>query len=189
MKNIRSLNSNQIIMKIKHIDTSRLDGCINTYSGEKFNLLDTEPEMVNIEDIARGLAYKPHFGGQTPAFFSVAQHCLMVCQRIQQVLNPTPSVLLLALLHDAAEAYIGDMIKPLKVHLPVFCEVEDQIMKAICARFSLNFETMPIIKPFDIEVQEMEYRQFYKGESHFIYMNSEEALYAFKSEFNRIKSH
>lgn len=164
--------------------TRHLDGCINLYSGKKLNLLDPKPEMIDIEDIARGIARKPHFGGHSPGFFSVAQHSLMVCHFMQEAGITDAKLLLLGLLHDAPEAFIGDMPKPLKVHLPFFCEVEDRIMKAICIKYELDFSRMQEIKPFDIEVQDLEYRQFYKELRSFNYLTEEQASISFKARFD-----
>ena len=123
---------------VEHKSFRKLDGCINTFSGLKFDILNPTVDMINIEDIARGLAYKAHFGGQTPFYFSIAQHSLLVVHFMKDdgITNKKP--LLLGLLHDAAEAYIGDMVKPLKIHLPLFCEVEDRIMGVICECFDLD---------------------------------------------------
>ena len=143
----------------------QLDGCINTYTGVKFNLLNPKPEDVQIEDIAKGLAYKAHFSGQTPFYFSIAEHCILVCDLIEKddsIINKS-ELLKVALLHDASEAYIGDMVKPLKVHLPNFCKVEDSITVAVFNRFGLLIDLLPKIKPYDSYSQELEFQWFYKN--------------------------
>ena len=70
--------------------------------------LDPREDEVDIRDIAHGLATTNRYGGQFPAPFSVAQHSCMVSELCQ------PANALVALLHDAEEAYTGDLIKPLK---------------------------------------------------------------------------
>ncbi len=162
------------------IPLAQLDGCINTYSGKKFSLFNPTPEMVDIEDIARGLAYKAHFGGQSPEFFSIAQHSLIVCRKMEEYGIVDPDLLLLGLLHDASEAYIGDMIKPLKVHLPLFCEVENKIMNTICEKFRLDYNKLYFIKQFDVQTQMMEYEQFYKGKNNFRCLTPMVALTSFR---------
>lgn len=146
---------------MNHIKTVT-DGTINTYSGKVVSLIDPQPEQIDIRDIARGLANNSHFGGQTPGFFSIAEHCLMVCNLLDEKLRQDPKMLLLALLHDASEAYMGDMVKPLKVHLPKFKEYEDRLMHVILTRYNLDPEKLPLIKPADKEAQELEYADFYK---------------------------
>jgi uncharacterized protein len=165
------------------LKTSIESGIILTLTGKYFNLFEPSPEMVDIRDIAAGLSNKGHFSGLTPSFFSIAQHSVMVCDEFS-FLGPhsDPALKLLALLHDAAEAYIGDMIKPLKVRLPVFSEVEDNIMQAICARYGLDYSSLHLIKSADLFIQEVEYNAFYR-ESRITYMNPEQAREVFLDRF------
>lgn len=139
-------------------------GTFRTLTGKKFNLFEPTPDMIDIRDIASGLANKGHFSGLTPHYFSIAEHSIMVCDEFSFWNNEQPdSVKLLALLHDASEAYIGDMIKPLKVHMPEFVKIENRIMQAIAERFGLDLAKMPVVKPSDLLVQEWEYNAFYRG--------------------------
>ena len=165
------------------LKTTIESGIILTLTGKYFNLFEPSPEMVDIRDIAAGLSNKGHFSGLTPSFFSIAQHSVMVCDEFA-FLGPhnDPGLKLLALLHDAAEAYIGDMIKPLKVRMPQFSEVEDNIMKAICAKFGLDFSSLHLIKPTDLYIQEVEYNAFYR-EGQITYMNPEQANEVFIDHF------
>lgn len=144
----------------------KLDGCINTYSGLKINLLHPEPEMINIVDIAKGLGYKAHFGGQTPFYFSIADHSLLVVKLMMDAKEYDKEMLMLGLLHDASEAYIGDMVKPLKVHLDDFVMYEDQLTEAICEKFKLDASLLPEIKAYDIIAQELEYETFFGDADH-----------------------
>ena len=159
------------------IPLQQLDGCINTASGRKINLLDPKPEQISIGDIARGLSYNSHFGGQTPQFFSIAQHCLLVCELMEEC-GHKPDLLMTGLLHDASEAYLGDMLKPLKVMLPNFREIEDRMMGVILERYSLDPASMVIIKEYDVRVQELEYNAFYKN-GEIKYLSPEESRLAF----------
>lgn len=165
------------------LDLSIESGIIQTLSGKQFSLFDPTPEMIDIRDIAAGLSNKGHFSGLTPSFFSIAQHSVMVCDEFS-FWDPfiDPGLKLLALLHDAAEAYIGDMIKPLKVRIPQFSEVEDNIMKAICAKYGMDFSRLHFIKPTDIFIQEVEYNAFYR-EGRITYMTPEKAKHEFLDRF------
>lgn len=163
-----------------------LNGCINTVSGKKFNLLEPKPEMVEIIDIAKGLSFKPHFGGMTPHFFSIAMHSILVKDLMLSDGILSERLLLAALLHDASEAYTGDMIKPLKVHLPVFCEIEDRIQSVIFEKFNLDLALMKKVKHYDMKAQEIEFDEFYKGGCNGLkYMNPFETYLMFKQEIQK----
>ncbi len=82
---------------------------IITYTGKTFNLLEPKPEMVCIEDIAHSLAYQCRYTGHTRKFYSVAQHCVLMAMN-----SELPGDSLQKLLHDADEAYIGDIARPWK---------------------------------------------------------------------------
>lgn len=146
------------------IHPSKLDGTIRTITGKKFNLFEPTPDMIDIQDIATGLANKGHFSGFSPKYFSIAEHCIMVCDEFALWNDSQPdSMKLLALLHDAPEAYIGDMVKPLKIHMPDYIAVENRIMKVIAERFNLDLSLMHLIKPTDLLIQNIEYNAFFHG--------------------------
>ncbi len=108
---------------------------IETYTGKKFWPLDPRREDICIEDIAHGLSNICRYNGQCKFFFSVAQHslnCVEYIARRNMFQYPGRKRLqLLCLLHDAAEAYISDVSKPVKPFLPGFREIENKIMAAI----------------------------------------------------------
>ena len=165
------------------LDLSIETGIIQTLTGKQFSLFEPTPEMIDIRDIAAGLSNKGHFSGLTPSYFSIAQHCVMVCDEFAfWDFFIDPKLKLLALLHDAAEAYIGDMIKPLKVRIPQFAEVEENIMKAICAKYEMDYSSLHLIKAADLFIQEVEYNAFY-NEGRITYMNPEKAKLEFLDRF------
>ena len=166
--------------------TRKLDGCINTYSGLKINLLNPQPNQIDIRDIGKGLAYKGHFGGQTPFYFSIAQHSTLVVQIMIETQEFDPEMLMLGLLHDASKAYIGDMVKPLKVHLDEFVNYENQITKIICEKFELNYFRLNEIKPFDIIAQDLEYHTFFENGKRLNGLNPDESYDEFMKLFNHI---
>lgn len=114
------------------------DPFVVTASGRRLRLFDPDPDAILIEDIARSLSRLARFNGHTRDFYSVAEHSV-ACSRY---CYPFPTW---ALLHDAAEAYVGDMITPLKDHLPAFRELEERFLKAVATRFALPW---PI--PFEV---------------------------------------
>ncbi|MDE2447140.1 MAG: HD family hydrolase [Alphaproteobacteria bacterium] len=126
-------------------------------SGRRLDLLDPSPLDIEIEDIAHGLARVARWNGQTKGdhAFSVAQHCVLV-EQIFALLNPDAgkALRLCALLHDAPEYVIGDMISPFKAALGVdYKAFEHRLMAAIHMRFGLppkaSEETEALIKKAD----------------------------------------
>ena len=117
---------------------------ISTFLGNHFYPQNPRIEDIDIEDIAHGLAYTCRFNGQTTEFYSVAQHSLMVADLVADELK------LEALMHDAAEAYLGDVVKPLKVLLPEFCVIEGQGSNIIAAAFKLGDCCRAAIKRADL---------------------------------------
>jgi len=120
------------------------DPYVSTYLGHRFYLTRPHIDDIAIEDIAHGLAYQCRFNGQTREFYSVAQHSLMVMELVPEPYR------LAALLHDAAEAYLGDMVKPLKNLFPAFSEIEGRVMEIIGHRFGVDLANLhPSIKEAD----------------------------------------
>lgn len=116
-------------------DQPRHGHYIRTYTGRKFWPTDPHAEDVHIEDIAHALALCNRFAGHTQRPYSVAQHSVMMARTFA----PGSLERKWALMHDAAEAYIGDMVRPLKRHedMLAFCTVEHRVMACICERFGL----------------------------------------------------
>lgn len=100
-----------------------------TYSGVQFYPMDPRPEDVRIDDIAHALSNICRFGGHVKKFYSVAQHSVIVSDHCKDNMA--------GLMHDATEAYCGDMVRPLKLQLPEYRECERRIWIAICAAFGL----------------------------------------------------
>lgn len=88
-------------------------GEILTYSGLYVTPLDLQPEHVCIEDIAHALSNQCRYSGHTKEFYSVAQHCVLVADYLW-LTGETDTVVFSGLMHDAAEAYLQDMPRPLK---------------------------------------------------------------------------
>jgi hypothetical protein len=109
------------------------DGFIGTFSGLRFWPLDPNPEKLLVEDIAHALAHQCRFGGHASKFYSVAEHSVHVSK-----LCPAQDALW-GLLHDASEAYLVDLPRPLK-QLPEFAayrEAERRLQRAVAERFGL----------------------------------------------------
>lgn len=135
------------------------DGVFNTRRG-KVDLYNPHPDQIHIEDIAAALAKICRFGGHVKRFYSVAQHCCLVANLV-----PAP-LMLEALLHDATEAYCGDVIKPLKVLLgKVYEEIEARFKAPIVDKFSLynTDDVKAILKRADMQAVELECEAFQRG--------------------------
>jgi hypothetical protein len=112
-------------------DVTERGNWFQTASGLAFFHGDPRPEEIKIGDIAHALSLTCRFGGHVKQFYSVAQHCVHVS-------NLVPDELALqGLLHDAPEAYTGDMVNPLKRQMPEFTRVEHAIWKVIATKFGL----------------------------------------------------
>lgn len=102
---------------------------IQTVSGRKFPLLDIDPDAILIDDIAHALSMLCRFNGQCLRFYSVAEHSVHVSIVI------APDLAMVGLMHDAAEAYLGDVPSPLKGQLRDFKVIEDRLLRAIGDKF------------------------------------------------------
>lgn len=130
----------------------RIGNWLGMPAGRRFYPLDPRADEVRIEDIAHSLANTCRFGGRCEPFYSVAQHCCWVSEQVERFV---PHLALAALLHDAAEAYIGDIVLPLKAHM--FCapderspepidRTESRIMRAIHDAFGLEWPLLPAVR-------------------------------------------
>jgi 5'-deoxynucleotidase YfbR-like HD superfamily hydrolase len=105
---------------------------ILTFSGRRFDLLAPTAGMISPIDIAHALSLLCRFNGHTSQLYSVAHHSLLVADLV-----PAEDQLA-ALLHDATEAYLGDMTRPLKAALPEYKAVEHNVWLVICERFNID---------------------------------------------------
>ena len=107
---------------------------IQTFSGGRFWPMDPHAEDVEIVDIAHSLSMQCRFAGHCLRFYSVAEHCVHLSRAV------APVHALWALLHDASEAYLVDVPRPVKPYLGGYREAEALVMMAVCRRFGLDYE-------------------------------------------------
>ena len=118
---------------------------LQTFTGKRIDLFAPKAEQIEIEDIAHALAHECRYAGHVKEFYSVAQHSVIVSRLCE------PQDALWGLLHDGAEAYLGDVVKPLKVTgaFAAFREMELRMQLAICSRFGLPPEEPASVKRID----------------------------------------
>jgi hypothetical protein len=95
---------------------------ILTYSGVKFVLRDSSVDGFKLGDIAHSLSMQCRYTGHTKLFYSVAEHCVLMSRYVED-----PDCKIVALYHDAVEAYVGDLVTPLKQSLPEYKVIEEEI--------------------------------------------------------------
>lgn len=132
-----------------NMETGCLNNCIETHSGIAFDLIEPSGPVL-IEDIAHALAHLCRFGGHTDRHYSVAEHSIHVHALIVMDYGYGP-LSLAGLLHDAEEAYLGDMVLPLKIHNPTFSAIGDRLQAYIRQAFNISWddEIARIVKHYD----------------------------------------
>lgn len=133
-------------------------GIIETYTGIKADIFDLTHDMLDIEDIANSLAHICRYGGHVPHFYSVAEHSVHVANWLEDF-GYDKQTIITGLLHDAAEAYVGDMVRPLKRH-PEFGkyhqQIENEIAQKIHEKFGGKYPHPDIIHEADRHVYNWE---------------------------------
>ncbi len=129
------------------------DGLFNSASGRLVSLIDPKPEQICLTDIAKGLSHICRFGGQIDNFYSVAKHTILVWYLAPAHLKKA------ALLHDASEAYLGDVIKPLKVLIEdIYGPFETRFTEVIFKKYHVEIADMDAIKQYDLAASGLEHR-------------------------------
>lgn len=145
---------------------------IETYSGKRFDLLNPQPEQVDLADIARSLARINRFTGHTSVPYSVAEHAM----HVEWFVGGDPLLRALALHHDDAEAYVGDVSAPMKLAMRAmsslwgaphnrspFDSIEEHVQDTILAALSLpppTPEQEKLIKRADLTLLAAERQTF-----------------------------
>lgn len=124
--------------------TRRDDNWIQTYTGRQFWPLDPRCEDIDIFDIAHALALKCRYTGHCRLFYSIAQHSV-----IASMIVP-PADMLAALMHDASEAYLADVARPVKRALPDFLSAEERLERVLAERFGLPHPMPDAVKRADL---------------------------------------
>lgn len=128
-----------------NIDVRRGDW-IQTFTGRQFWPLDPRVDDVSIIDIAHALAHQCRYGGHTARFYSVAEHCCILAEYAPDDLK------FIALMHDAAEAYLVDVPRPIKKSLAVYYDIEAGLDRVIAAKFNLSHPWHPDVMALDTRI-------------------------------------
>jgi 5'-deoxynucleotidase YfbR-like HD superfamily hydrolase len=110
---------------------------IITFTGRQVDPFNLQPEDVNIVDIAHSLSHQNRYGGHTIVPYSVAQHCLRMEFAIEKECNHL-EMQIDALMHDASEAYITDIPKPIKERIPMIEEIEANVLNVIYQKYEIK---------------------------------------------------
>lgn len=134
-------------MKIDRVGC--LNNTIKVAAGHYVDLVNPDPATIELKSIAAALSKICRFGGHSPVFYSVAEHCVRATMLAQKD-GWSNHALKAIILHDAAEAYVGDMVKPLKVTMPEYSMAEGRIEAAIETAFDVDIcFWRPVIKRYD----------------------------------------
>lgn len=133
------------------------DVFILTHSGKRLYLEHPEPDAITIEDIAHCLARIVRFNGSPHGNYTVAEHSVVCAGR---AIAECPEYALAALMHDASEAYLGDVSTPLKERLANYRAIEDRVMQAIAQKFNFAY-------PLPLEVEGIDRRVLMREASFF----------------------
>ena len=133
------------------MNKNRKGDWIQTYKGIQFYPLDPRPEDIDIEDIAHALSLTCRFGGHCKEFYSVAQHSIYVAMECKERWPNRKDLHLWGLLHDAGEAYIPDIPRPIKhgQDIGTLMECEKNILKIVVEKYGLHFPEPEEIKIVD----------------------------------------
>jgi uncharacterized protein len=131
-----------------------MNSYFRSYSGKRVHPLSPVPEEIEIGDIAHSLANICRFLGHTKGFYSVAQHCVLVSQFVP------PADALWGLLHDAAEAYLCDLPRPVKrePQMHMYRDAEDRLLACVAVKFGLEPEMPDSVKQADRVLLATEFR-------------------------------
>lgn len=151
---------------------------IRTYSGHMLDLQNPSPEHITIEDICIGLSRRYRFAAQTMQPYTVAQHCVNASSMADKQYK------LAALMHDASEAYLGDVPSPIKIMIPDFKAIELNLMRVIGDKFGFALD-FPNLKEIDNELLKHEWSTVMIKNTQIVW-ESDHALWRFAITFENL---
>ena len=159
---------------------------LRTVSGKYVNVFEPDPDTLDINDIAHALAHQPRFGGHLPKFFSVAQHSFLCSLEAPH----NKELAFDLLMHDASEAYLIDLPRPIKVKILQYKEIEDNLMGVLAKKFGFNWPMSGQVKVIDNWQLEREWNDLMLNREVTSYRITpwapQDAKEVFLNEFNRL---
>lgn len=144
-------------------------GCVGSSikvsAGHYVDLAFPKPEAIDLQTIANALSRICRFGGHCPQFYSVAEHS-MHATYAAMLDGLVGEALQAVLMHDATEAYLGDVVRPLKQMLPVYEVLEERMERAVGMRYGIDFKRWhDVIKKYDHQVLKAEKLEFWPDDA------------------------
>ena len=130
---------------------------IRTYTGHYIDVFAPKSDSIAIEDIAHALSQLCRYGGHCDPFYSVGQHSIICSYMVAE------EFALEALLHDATEAYLVDIPRPIKKEFEFYTQVEDHLYKFVAEKFNLQFPIPDEVHVVDNSILEYEWFYFMEG--------------------------
>jgi hypothetical protein len=130
---------------------------IETHSGKLINPINPDPNSIDLHDIVTSLSRSCRFGGHTSRTYTVLEHSINCCLegRARGFDKQTQKMLLM---HDASEAYLSDIVTPVKIHLKEYYKIEEVLQNAIYTKYSA-FGNASQMKEVDYDIAVYEARQ------------------------------
>lgn len=156
------------------------------HSGILFDVFNPKKEDIREVDIAHALSNLCRYGGHSPKFYSVAQHSVL-CSLVEG----TPQEQMEALMHDASEAYLIDLPRPIKRNMPNYVLIEDKLLKVICEHYKLTFPLSERVHKIDNDILQFEYKAFYDDtdkDENFVFWTPEEAKIKFLARYAELRA-
>ena len=129
----------------------KVENYIEVYGGGKFDWDDILSNKANINVIAHSLSYQCRYAGHCKEFYSVAEHSILMARAILRDTG-NPTLAYEALMHDATEAYVCDIPRPMKALLPKYQELEAEVHKVISRDFGVPEVMTKVVKEYDSRI-------------------------------------
>lgn len=162
---------------INKLQTSKKGIPFETFTGKLIYPLDLEVGDIDILDIAHSLSNLCRYGGHSEEFYSVAEHSVRVS------FNCLKKDALHGLLHDASEAYLVDLPRPIKAFMPEYRQAEDQVQRIIAEKFKLNWPWPHSVHDADVRMLVTEMRDLMKH-----YINEAKVVKPYKAQITPMTS-
>lgn len=139
---------NAVLEKVVDIEHNVSGDWMQTFTGKRFKPLRPDPKLICIEDIAHALSMECRYGGHCINRYCVAEHSCHVSDAILAA-GGTVEEAFVGLMHDAPEAYVRDLIRPVKKSVIGYERIEHGVWLAICAAFQISPDLPAIVKEMD----------------------------------------